>query len=276
MKGYIWVPIALLLGLIVGAVGPRSELRKARQELTRLREQVKETDKEKSHLENVLRLLKVPESSGKPRPHREPPPTPAKRENPVAAATGNVAAQAAAPAAPEVQTNVSFELTIGPKPGPHSRHGRQATENGQPLKDRIDEAVELWRVRSDMARNTFVADAGLSPEQSKDFDVVLAAMNLRLRDRIAYWADHLSQANVVAPETGMRMMNDLTGVLVFTYDEMDRKMPAGWREKAGESANLVDFIDPSVATPLIGVEDKFRTGRQNRHGDTPEEDWFGE
>jgi hypothetical protein len=57
--------------------------------------------------------------------------------------------------------------------------------------------------------------------------------------------------------------------MVMTYDEMDRKLPATWRTDAGASFDLVTYVDPKVAQPLVGVQDKMPRGgemRRNRFG----------
>ena len=50
--------------------------------------------------------------------------------------------------------------------------------------------------------------------------------------------------------------------VVLTYDEMDRTLPNGWRTSAGRDFSLTDLIDPSVAEPLIDVEDKLDRPRR--------------
>ena len=80
-------------------------------------------------------------------------------------------------------------------------------------------------------------------------------MNLRLGDRIEQWTDYLKVKGELNPEDGIRMMNDLSSVMVLTYDELDGSMPPNWRDEAGEDFQLFNFIDPEVAMPLAEVED---------------------
>ena len=264
VKGWIWVPVALLIGLVAGAVGPRAELRKAREDVARLQKTVASTDKEKGRIEEVLRMLQVPKAAKVAPSARRAAPPALPAAAPAAAGSNAVAAEV-----PSASATGEMRIEFG-GPARH-RHGehpaKQATEDRTSLSNRIQQAVELWRLRSDIARSTLIADAGLNEAQAQDLDVLLGAMNLRLGERIGYWAGELARTNyaVLTPETGVRMMNDLTGALVLTYDELDRKMPAGWRTKAGEGANLLDFIDPAVAAPLIGVEQKLQT-RPRRSG----------
>jgi hypothetical protein len=80
-------------------------------------------------------------------------------------------------------------------------------------------------------------------------------MNRRLAHAIEAWAAGIETREANA-EDGIRLMNQVTGALVLTYDEMDRKLPATWRQTGGKGLQLMDFIDPSVARPLIQVEGK--------------------
>ena len=121
----------------------------------------------------------------------------------------------------------------------------------------MDEAVELWRLRSELARDSFLTRTGMAEEDALRFDVLVEAMNLRIETSIADWATLLESDQVTAPEAAVRMMHDISGALALTYDEMDRSLPAAWRTDAGEAFQLFDFIDPRVATPLIGMEDRF-------------------
>jgi hypothetical protein len=143
--------------------------------------------------------------------------------------------------------------------------GPRRRRRGQSLEARINEAAELWRMRSDIARNTFISNTDLDEDQAAQFDVLVAAMNMRLQERIESWAEHLQQSEeTIDAETGMRVIGDLTDAMVMTYDEMDRVLPEGWREASGGSVDLTDFIDPTVATPLIEVEEQLGQGL---HGD---------
>jgi hypothetical protein len=127
----------------------------------------------------------------------------------------------------------------------------------------IAEAVELWSTRVEMSRNSFIGNLGLNPQQTAMFDGMTAVMNAQLEERIGKWAEVLKQKDEMSSEDGIRMMTELGGVLTKTYDEMDQTLPQGWRDKAGSEFQLVNFIDPAVATPLVDVESKIQR-RQRR------------
>ena len=100
-----------------------------------------------------------------------------------------------------------------------------------------------------------------SETQARDFDVLVAAMNLKMEQRIGDWVETIKKSDTVRPEDGARLMHALTGAVVETYDEFDRKMPGTWRESAGEEFMLFDFVNPSVGEKLIDVESTLNRGK---------------
>jgi len=245
VKAYGWIPVALLAGLIVGSWGPGSDLRKARAELAELRKTQRGGRSPAARFDSVSSLLRIPDPSRRP-------------------AVETVASDAPATTS---QTNlVTPELDVATVAGAGDEGAGTDAVRRRPtdLQERIDEATELWRIRSDIARNTFVANAQLNDEATTQFDVLVASMNVRLQDRLEHWAESIKSAEEMGPEIGVRMINDLTDVMVVTYEEMDRTMPGDWRDRSGGSVDLTDFIDPSVAKPLIGVENKIEDGPRRR------------
>lgn len=81
-------------------------------------------------------------------------------------------------------------------------------------------------------------------------------MNVRIGTKIDTFAAEIEDAESVQPEAGIRLVNDVTEAMVFTYDEMDNSMPKSWRRRAGEKFNMANFIDPEVARPMVGLEGK--------------------
>ncbi len=245
MKAAAWIVLALLTGLVLGALGPRAELRRARQEVKDLDILLKSRSQARSTaLADVTGMLRLSESVARGRS---------------AAASNAAPVAAASPATPSAASNVVAQA----KP-PHDR-----ARERRDLREQIDKAAEVWRVRSDVARSAFLANAGLDAEQAANFDVVMEAMNVRLKERITFWADRFRDGSELSQETGMRMMNDLSGVLVLTYDEMDRKLPPTWRTTGGAQMEMTDFVDPAVAEPLIGLEDRLPRRRHGGPGGPP-------
>lgn len=230
MKMGIGIVLALLLGLVLGSYGPRSDLRRARDRIKELERKVSKQDASAGKMQTVKAMLQVKDAEisaarAKPRKFVRPLPPP----KPVMPETKETPATNAPP-----------------------RMGRD-----------IAEAAELWNTRVEMSRNSFIGNLGLTKQQTALFDGVTAVMNAQLEERIAKWAETLKQKDEMTSEDGIRMMSDLGNVLIKTYDEMDQTLPQGWREKAGSEFELVNFIDPAVATPLTEVEGKIQRRRQH-------------
>ena len=230
MKIGIAAVLALLLGLVLGGYGPRSDLRQARARIKELERKVSKQETSAGKMQTVKAMLQVKDSEisaarARPRKFTRPPPPPKLRM-------------------PET-TETS------------------ATNTPPRMGHNIAEAAELWSTRVEMSRNSFIGNLGLNPQQTTMFDGITAVMNAQLEERIAHWADALKQKDEMSSEDGIRMMTELGGVLTKTYDEMDQTLPQGWRDKAGSGFELVNFIDPAVATPLTEVEGKIQR-RQRR------------
>ena len=231
----LWAVVALLAGLVLGAWGPRMDLCKARDEIKALQSKSDKRTKRASELQSVRDVLRLPDQQ--PQGRRGHPPSRVHADVAVAE-TNELAAATTRPPAPPA----SSELPTNRLP----RHVK--------MDEQIRQASELWQTRVDLARNSFVSNTELTKEQEAGFDVLVEAMNIRLEDRITKWADYLKTKGEIGPEDGIRMINDLSSVLVLTYDEFDRKLPPTWREKAGSDFQLFNFIDPEVALPLTEIE----------------------
>jgi len=230
MKLGIGIVLALLLGLVLGGYGPRSDLRQARARIKELEKKVGRQEASAGKMQTVKAMLQVKDAEvsaarAKPRKVFRPPPPP-KLQMP--------------------------ETAEAPATNAPPRMGRN-----------IAEAAELWSTRVEMSRNSFIGNLGLNPQQTALFDGLTAVMNAQLEERIGKWAEALKQKDEMSSEDGIRMMSDLGNVLIKTYDEMDQTLPQGWRDKAGSGFELVNFIDPAVATPLTEVEGKLQR-RQRR------------
>ena len=123
------------------------------------------------------------------------------------------------------------------------------------LSNNIANLKKGWEMRAELARNNFIKKVEMDTNAVTRFDVVIEAMNLRLGAAVDAWTVKLLESGSVNEESGVRMMNELSNIMVLTYDEMDRSMPEGWREKIGPKFDLVRFVDPEVLTPLQDLED---------------------
>jgi hypothetical protein len=137
-------------------------------------------------------------------------------------------------------------------------HHRRRGGDRETLRKQLEAAANAWKVRSDIARAGVLSNTAASEDQSAQFDVAMAAMNVRLSNSVRTWVDYVKEQQSVTPETGIRMMNDLSSSVVLAYDDLDRTLQADWREKAGQKFQVLDFVNPEVVMPLTEVEDVFR------------------
>jgi hypothetical protein len=227
-KSWVWLPVTLVVGLMLGGWGPRQEVRHLKQELELARTETPRRANGAAALGALGQVIPLPDRArAGPRE-----PAPELRADPTAPA-------------PEIE---SIESEEGPGPA--------AEDHSETMRRGMEQAMEAWRLRSELVRNTFVASAALNAGEAARFDTAVAAMNLRLRTDMQQLADRIRAEEPVTPEDGLRLMNELSGHVVRAYDDLDRALPASWRVAAGPGFNLADLVDPSVAEPLIGLEDR--------------------
>ncbi len=134
------------------------------------------------------------------------------------------------------------------------------------LAARIEEAAELWNTRGEIARTQWKGRLGVRDEKSAAaFDSAVATMNESLRDTMEAFAEELESAGRMTPELGLRMMGDLTRTMAEAYDAIGAAVPPERRAEVSEIP-VHEFIDPMVAEPLIGVQDKLEGRFMGRGG----------
>lgn len=277
MKAWIFVPIALLTGLVIGGWGPRSDLLAARRELDATRNMLRETKRGRGDLGGITRLIGIDGRPGaraagtKRSAAKSPTTTP--QFVPV---EGGVSQDSAATNAAVDQPSTGSVAAAAVVPPAAESTADAEPAQGRHLKDQIDTAMDLWKTRSDIARATVIANLGLTQEEALQFDVLVAAMNKRIGHSLNTLAEGLKRDEQFTEESAIRVANEVTSAIVLGYSDMDRNMPKGWRERTGEEFSMTDFIDPSVAKPLIPVEGKLEDGpnmsrgRRNRRFGPPE------
>lgn len=248
MKYLAAIVLGLLLGFALGAWGPRDDVRRLKQEMAEAGKG-KRAGPTDASIAGITRMLNVPEAAAAPkrRPRRHRPAT----NRTELVETNAPGAEATAAAEPEPSAPPPEEPEAPPPIQP------EPDREGVSPEERLDQAVELWNLRVDLARNSFLTNADMNDDEAIRFDVLIEAMNLRIEDSIAGWADLLVNEEVPPPEAAVRMMHDISGAIALTYDEFDRSFPETWRGDAGENFQMFNFIDPRVATPLIGLENRF-------------------
>ena len=243
MKAWFLFPLLFLTVLILGGAHPRSELRRLRRELETRKQAEAAPTPGKQRLRDFLALL----------PLETPPP-------PRAPTTATAEPAVAAPET--TSTPDAAPDPAGPAPEPEAAPTAETDEQVAAFKTRLEQAAEAWRLRTELARAGFASKTGFSEREMAAFDGVMDAMNLRILTLFRQTADQVVAGESFSAESGIRLMNDLTSALVFTYDEMDRVLPATWRPDAADSFDLVTYVDPSVAAPLLEVQDKMPAWRR--------------
>lgn len=229
--------IALLLGLVIGNASTKADLRHAQEEIDKLKQERDKRGSSPASLGGISTMLNLPDKN-QPAPH----PYPSRHRHPADRTNQSHTAGAEAVVPPVATGAVAAAAATNPPPANPRRQ--------------IEQAVELWKTRCDLARNGFVSTVATGEEQAAQFDVIMAAMNLRLSNCISRYAASIREEDAMSPETGLRMLNELSSGMVLAYQDLDRTMPAGWRKQAGTKFSVLDFINPDSALPLADVQDK--------------------
>ena len=230
MKAVYWLPVAALAGIVVGSWGSRDELY-AYKGLGRPANGQQQGAKAKaSGFDAFARLMQIPDAASHVRSRREKP------GKPSAAAVTNRA-----------ETADAKPADAKPQRPPRRLHK-------QDLEARIAEARDLWSTRVDLVRAQWKAKLKLSGESEAAFDSALQDMNDRLYDSISALAEIVSEQNRLSPETGFRLMGETATIMAAAYDRIGECVAPEMRGEVSE-IRMVDFIDPGVAEPLIGVQD---------------------
>ena len=243
MKSFIWIPVACLAGLIIGAWGPRDELR-ALREKKQEESRTQPTRNAADGFQAFAKMANIPtEAKRKPRRH------PSSKAL-FAPATNRAPSQAAKPAVADAQA--SDDKVDATNAAPQKAEKRMTPED---LRARIEEAQELWRTRVELARAKWKEKLGLDAAAAERFEAALDGMNEQLYDTMQAMATLLSQQDKMTPELGLRMMGDATTIMAETYEKIGACVPADRRAEVSEM-QVFEFIDPGVAEPLIAVQDK--------------------
>ena len=243
MKNWFWIPMAAIVGVIVGSWGPREDLESYRESVQAERTQKKVSGT--AGFDAFAKLANIPDV--------------AKRR-------------------PKARTNEVERVEKGEK-GERVEEIEKVETNGvevveqrrpqlsrEDLEARIEEAAELWNTRVEISKTQWKGKLGIKDEKtSAAFDSAVATMNEALRDTMEALAEEIEKAGKVSPELGLRMMGDLTRNMAEAYDAIGAAVPPERRAEVSVIP-VHEFIDPMVAEPLIGVQDKLEGGFMGRGG----------
>jgi hypothetical protein len=220
---------ALLLGLVIGNSATKADLRHAREEVEKLRRELATRGNNPTGINGIASILNLPEA-------HKPGAATRRHEN---------AHQDPTPALPLAATQSIASATTGTG----QTHRAHAT-----LRKQLETASELWKTRVDLARNSFLSNVSSSDEHAVQFDVIMAAMNLRLSNDVSQSVAAIKTNQAMSAESGLRMLHTLSGDIVQAYQDLDQAMPDDWRGKAGAKFAVFDFINPDVVLPLTELD----------------------
>ena len=243
MKALLWLPAVFIAGIVIGAWGPREEIRalKANPQETVDKRRRAAAD----GFQAFARLANIPDEAS--RPHRRKP-----ADKPLfKAATNKPPVQAVTP------VKVNPVPLSGAKTGTVAKvqHPRPERLSPEDLRARIEEAQDLWRTRVTLAVAQWKEKLAIEGAAAERFDAAIDSMNEQLYDTMQAMAQTLSQQERMTPELGLRMMGDATTILAETYEKIGACVPPERRAEVSEM-QVFDFIDPGVAEPLISVQGK--------------------
>ena len=223
---FLWLPLAFVAGGLVGAWGPSGELRAFRDRSSK----DERRERKVQGFDAFARMVNIPEVAKRHRQGRNKTNTVAKVKT------------------PEPAKGASDGGTPQPKPAPRRL-------NPEDLRSRIDEAAELWRTRSELVFADTVKKLGIDAAGEARFEEILVRMNDEIRSSVQAIADALAAEEEMTPELGVRLMGDLSTTVAEAYDRIGECAGSNRRGEVSR-LNLTDFVDPSVAEPLIGVQHK--------------------
>ena len=232
MKNWFWIPLAAIAGVIAGSWGPREDLESYKESVQAERTQKKVSGT--AGFDAFAKLANIPDV--------------AKRR-------------------PKARTNAVAKVEKVDKVEKAETNGVETVErktrpqlSREDLSVRLEEAAELWNTRVEIAKNQWKDKLGVKDEKSSAaFDSAVATMNESLRDTMEALAEEIEKAGKVNTELGIRMMGDISRNLAEAYDAIGAAVSPERRDEVSEMP-VHEFIDPMVAEPLIGVQDKLEGG----------------
>ena len=235
----LWLPFACLVGYVIGTWGARDELRAYQESV---KEERNRSSKNVAGFDTFANMVKIPEMTRRPRKTKS---KKASSKSKVAQTTNETVAETSTQSG-----NVASVTNAAPVQSKKPQH-----RSVEDLGVRIEEAQELWRTRVEVARAQWKDKLKLSAEKEQAFDAALQEMNERLYDSIAAVADLVAGSETMSPELGLRLVGETTAIMAETYDKIGACVPQEMRSDVS-SMQMVDFVDPGVAEPLIGVQGK--------------------
>lgn len=242
------LPVAVLClftGLVIGSWQGRMRVRSVQQSLDQAERLLQETQRRASGFDAIASVLGV---GGRHAPAPE-----------IVYPVDDVAGREEGDAVPAPRRGMR-------RSAPDVPPGGDTIPEQPDLRGSIEQAADIWTLRSSLARGSFIERAALTRQEIEVFDVLVDDMNLRIKESVSAWSKAIRDAGAMQAGDGMRLVHDLTGILVSTYDDMDNTLDSGWREFVGMEFDLIDLVDPRAAEPLIDIEQELTIGADERRG----------
>ncbi len=137
-----------------------------------------------------------------------------------------------------------------------------STEGGiseDELLEGLSKASDLWMARVEIAKVQWKRKLGFNSRESEQrFDMACATMNQSMKDTFMALAQEIERTGEMSHELGIRVIGDVTRAMAETYDLL-AEADTGVSRAEISKMPIFEFIDPMVAEPLIGVQDKIRS-----------------
>ena len=239
MKAVYWLPAAALAGFIAGGWGAREELR-ALRELSESDEAKAVAKSKPDGFDAFASIMRIPDEAKRLPSRKEK----GKASRNAIAATNRAPSAATRPVAAPTKQAATNRTTAAMR-----------LMRPEDLQARIEDAQDLWATRVEVARAQWKSKLKLEGEAEKAFDAALQEMNERLYDCVSTLAEIVGREEKLSPETGLRLVGETSSIMADAYDRIGACVAPEMRGEVAE-INMVDFIDPGVAEPLVGVQDK--------------------
>ena len=250
--GWIFVPVACVIGILIGSWRPRAQVRNLTRQLEESRNGTsKQRADSPEGFDTFTRMVRIPDEAAKK-------PRFASNKPLFTGSATNSATMSAAPTAEAGGMTNAEESVAQAAPEEPRRHGRPRRLEPEDLRARIAEAQELWSARVDVARAQWLDRLGMSDEASaRVFDDAVNGMNDRLHALAQELADEVAAGRRrVDHASGARFISEVSGVIAETYETISAALPEDKVSETGKM-QLTDFVDPAVAEPFILIQSQF-------------------
>ena len=95
-------------------------------------------------------------------------------------------------------------------------------------------------------RANIIEQGKLDERQAVELDQVIESMNQQVTDMASQWADYIRETGTLDADSRLRLMHDISSIVVAASDSLDQHFPE-WRDG---DANPMQLINPSAFAPF--------------------------